>query len=505
LRLESAATAAKVDATAAKVDATAAKVDANAAKVDANAAKVDATAAKVDATAAKVDAIAAAAVPQREHMTSPAVLGSRTLEALQEPGGVFTFEGAPGPPVLGEPELAELQDVREADNESGVVRYLTPKLWDILHSCRDEPSVAPLRHLLVNSEKNGWLDYLDRTVSADKLQKPDLFVTWEPFVRVSPGSGKQGSGDKFFCGPLAHRTLQQDGCVRAVLEAKKDALSPADFGELVGYHSHLPGRVNGVLFNHTDFWLTEAMNGRVCRVEKCQWGQSGTLPLLQRHFAAVCRPPPLAVLLAKLLLDLDVTLMRHGDSSFLGAGASGRVFAVQSASGAPQALKVVVHAGSLLSFSNEFALLQAAASSGAPVVEVVPDSLKEYPGLGGGYLMASVGSRVAIDTFARMRRVFDSLQAVHAAGAIHGDARLPNVIEVGGIARWADFVNAAVRPALQHATFVEHAREDMLTLSCSVLNVGKESLPVSVADAVGRYEPHVSAQAVAEAAWAAKR
>lgn len=465
----------------------------------------DATAAaSAAAAAANAAAAAAAAGPQREHVTSPAVLGSRTLAELRAAkgrAGEYDFAGSAGPAVLDAEQQAEM--TAGQGKEKNVVRIITPKLWDILTTAASvrgpaEPTASPLQLLLVNSEECRWLDHLEQPVIESMLQKPDLYVTWQPFVNFTGPGDDQGTGDNFYFGGLAHRRLQLDGVVPLILEAKKAALTNSDFGELVSYHSHLPGRVNGVLFNAEEFWLTEATNGHVSRVEKGRWAQAGTHGLLLQHFSAVLQPPPLAVLLGRLVTELNVTLV--DGCSFLGAGASGRVFAVKTASGAVQALKVVATTGPLLFLKDEFSLLEAAAAKGAPVVPVVAGSLKQYPGIGGGYLMAEVGTAIKLSSQKWMRRIFGALHRVHAAGAFHGDARLPNVIKLGKkTVHWVDFVAAV----FDHPAALEHAQADMKTLAASVLN---QEPPAAVTAEVEAYDlTPASAKAIADAVWAAKQ
>lgn len=93
-------------------------------------ARLDALRLEQAATAAKVDAIAAAA-PQQEHVTSPALLASRTLEVLRAATlaatgrtGVFDFADSAGPPVLDEQQLVDLRAARDMDKEVGIIRYL---------------------------------------------------------------------------------------------------------------------------------------------------------------------------------------------------------------------------------------------------------------------------------------------------------------------------------------------------------------------------------------------
>jgi len=103
------------------------------------------------------------------------------------------------------------------------------------------------------------------------------------------------------------------------------------------------------------------------------------------------------------------------------------------ATGRTLALKVVlgVSQGDL---TFEFEQLEKAAAAGAPVVSVVPGSLRYFPQCkGGGYLMNEVlqpfeGPNLRPLSPASITAAWVALHHLHAKGFAHGDARLPNLM-----------------------------------------------------------------------------
>ena len=451
---------------------------------------------------AKVDAMLSASAPSKD-MTSPSVLGGRFLKQLANLGSVVDFAEGSGPSVLTD-ELQEKIN-SESEKEEHITHNLTETLWDIVSSAQpNQPNSLPL--MLVNSEMAAWLDHLDKPVDKKNLQKPDFFVSWEPFIKFSKLSGTPGHNiAKFLYGGLAHRSLQLDGCVPIVLEGKKTLLDAEDFADMIDYHSHLPGRVNGVLFNNDSFWLTKATDRIIYSVVKCRWTQLGTRSLLQQHFSAVLNAPPLADLLSQLVRNLNVKLVRSPDrkSCFLGAGGSGRVFTVQDNAGQIRALKVVANCrGPPL--RDEFTLLDKAARDGAPVIPPVLESLTLIAGLGGGYLLANVGLPITVSTRDWVFRVFESLRLIHEKGLVHGDARVPNVIDVDGEAQWVDFIG----PSPFFST-TEDARNDMKILTASVLRTQPDNVDKTITSLIDNFpvglpgtESASALQAVVTAVWA---
>jgi hypothetical protein len=286
---------------------------------------------------------------------SYAAVGSEALTALEksnkisvEPSGTDSIEGAP---VASSDDLERL---RLCATERALVAAITPLLRAArgFGEARNAAEADPCARVLVNSERVAWLDALHAPLPAEQLKKPDLFATWAPFW-----SGTDDPAHGAF-GRLAARALQLDGCACEFYEAKVGAgeLSVSDFGQLVDYHSRLPGSVRSALFNAREFWLVHSIDKDPLLLIKSEWQARGSRALL-RSFFADAPEPPLVPLLRHVARALRVGFVRvecaaataggalprnPATSSFLGAGGSSRVFAVRPTSdgGVLRALKV---------------------------------------------------------------------------------------------------------------------------------------------------------------------
>jgi len=414
-------------------------------------------------------------------------------------------------------------------DEAALVRALTPTLR-ALRGCVLGDAAAleadACARVLVNSERAKWLDGLGAALPLSQRKKPDLFLTHYPFWR---GMVREGAA----FGVLSGRDLQLDGCVREIFEAKDSvsALTTSDFGQFFDYLANLPGVSRGALFDRRALWLCEALDGTPVRLVKTTWDATGSRALFVGFFESPA-PEPALVTTARLVMKaLSVRPCEEdaGAGSFLGAGATGRVFCVRAVppaggaparlggAAAPWALKLscAASAGDLM---QEFALLSAAAARGAPVVRVVPNSLRDVSDAGGrrvgsGYLMAEVLAPVLITSRRRCRDAFAALAALHAADIAHGDARLPNLLARsgggGGGAQlvWVDLCVAGTGAAACAA--------DRAQLAASVLRPpagDAPALPAGVARALaerdaageGDYDAVADAVYVALAAQAAQ-
>ena len=450
-----------------------------------------------------------AAVPT----TTPAALGALTMTALEKiAGGISVFEETSGEPVLDEAGALALEACAD---EASIVRTVTPALWRLAGAdgVDDGHGVCPV---LVNSEHIGWLDDPKHPRPSNQLSKPDLFRTWTPFYLPRQASSSQGSGPAFVFGSLASPLLQRDGCVREVYEAKAVRLADTQFGELVAYQRLIQGGCGGMLFNAREFWLYASENGHPVRLIKSSWRVPGSAALVRSFFAEFRAQPPVLQALVTLLHQLRVRL---ADSPFLGAGSRGRVFRVvrkAAHAGAADdmiALKVCPPRNAQWhDIGHEFEALLAAQSCGAPVARVDPASLhllEDGEGGGGGFLLLDVGSPVKVTSLHACTSVFSALQALHSCGVIHGDARLPNLIQLaGGRLVWIDLLSgmcsphvrgSAVRPGL--------ARFDAHVLAKSMLGLESAAddaaLPDTVRGALEEYSIERACTHLAAAVWAA--
>ena len=462
------------------------------------------THAALSTATAQLASLAARLTAQTIHDTTPAALGDKTLAALHLSDRVDDFTGGDGDAVL---DAEQQRALLLCKSEAEVVRFLTPVLWRLRVT---DDAADPCRSVLVNSENLAWLDNLASPLRGMRL-KPDLFVAPRICVSTQPGSATQGSGDCFLFGRLADARLQRDGCVRELYEAKFGNLTDQHFGELVTYHRLIPGECRGMLFNERGFWLFSSYDAQPVALVRSNWTTPGSANRLRRFLDdAPPPPPPFLPLLRRLLTDLRLrpvnAALGEAGTAFLGAGATGRVFAVvrstPAAEGAARMALKVVPAGAgagdpsevLCNLGAEFEALVDAAARGAPVVAPVPGSLVLVPPLGGGFLLARCGAAFDAGSLSACTAAFASLAALHGRGVVHGDARLANLVLVDQKPAWIDLNGGILTgPALaSHLPIYSHL--DAETLAASVLRLPRGSsaqapqLPPPVSAALAAYD-----------------
>jgi hypothetical protein len=448
--------------------------------------------------------------------TSPAQLAHVSLEALRASGNVIVASPTEGTPVLTAAQQAALQTVGEHDGEAGVVKFLTPVLarLRLVAGAGGGGDADPCRPALVNSERFQWLAPPAAAARADLRFKPDLFFSWLPFVALRGGAdGQGGAADGFYFGALAGPALQRERCAPELYEAKRGRLSDGDFGELVAYHRCVPGRCRGLLFGAEEFWAYESAHGLPVRLTKDRWAAGGAEGRLRAFLSAASAEPPLVALLRRLLLDLSAAPLHVAGRCYLGSGAFGHVFTVSlPGHDAPHALKAVLRTEPA-PFSAEFARMCALAARGAPIVAPVPGSLRLYEadsgggeggGFSGGYLMQRVGAPHAVGELRRLTAAFGALRALHSFDAVHGDARLPNLLDMGSEElAWIDLRTAAPASGEGLAALKRH---DAHTLARSALGLaGGAPLPAAVGAALAGWgEDGCGVEEAARAVWVAR-
>ena len=427
---------------------------------------------------------------------SPASVGEATLAQLR--GRAAILEN-PGPVSDAAPFATQIDTARFAvcARERDLAAAVAPLLCEARGFVREgEAEPWQCARVLGNSEEVQWLDALDAPLPPQQWRKPDLFVTWGPFLRCCRAAEPGAAGAT--AGALAGRALQQDGCVNELYEAKvgTGSLTSTDFGQLVDYHSRLPGSVRSALFNARQFWLFHSIDKEPLLLIKSEWQARGSRALL-RSFFADAPEPPLVHLLRFVAHALSVGFVHvecaaatasggqarnPGTSSFLGAGGSSRVFAVRPAGdgGVLRALKVSA-ALSKSALAYEFDVLRRAAAMGAPVIDAVEGSLTFFEGgdeggggviyYGGGFLLQHVCERASIRSDAHCVAAFAALCKLHEAGFAHGDARLPNLLARQGADGRQQLLWIDLRKAAEGTTLDAAQRADAEALATSVLKL----------------------------------
>lgn len=405
-----------------------------------------------------------------------------------------------GTPALSISEAARLSQVAATEFEAGFVANMAGHLRRLcLPASAQAAPPDPYRLVLVSSVARKWLVQPAPLLRKDLRLRPDLLLTWAPFVKFSDGGEATGE--------LGGYHLQQNGCVAALFEAERGTLSEAHFGRLCGYHMCIQkGACRGMLLGPASFQLYKTVNTSPAMLVKGEWTTPGSAEAIRSFFSGV-EEPPLLLLMRAVARSLGVQPVHAGGRCYLGSGACGHAFAVGDPAH-PHALKVVV-TPEPWSVTSEFALLEFAASRGAPVVRPVPGSLRadiaaERGVTGSGYLLEAVGVPFSVVSPATCASAFRSLAACHKAGVLHGDARVPNLLAVGpqGDPAWIDL---RVTPPL--GASLETLRAcDVRTLARSITTPrdAHAALHGDVDAAIARYRPDDadSVAAVAAAVWA---
>jgi tRNA A-37 threonylcarbamoyl transferase component Bud32 len=394
-------------------------------------------------------------------------------------------------------------------NEAAIVNALTQRLESL---CVSNDPGDPCPMVLVNSENYAWLRPEPSQPSSNLDFKPDLWLTWKPFVLY-----KTADDARFPQGVLAGAALQHLGCIAGFLEAKDVPLRAPEFGKLVTYHSCVGKHASchGMLFNAEAFFLYATTGGYPIKRIDGTLKQKGSARVVSDFFASV-KEPSLLQALRLLLQVLETRPVHVAGQCYLGSGAHGHVFTVAgpaSGGGGVRALKVVLfhNKEAKVRFIREFACMREAAKAGAPVVHAVDATMHSVDlddgTQAGGYLLETVGkpllatgNRIKLST---VKAAFEVLASLHSHEIIHGDARLANLVYVGTTLKWIDI--CVGQPSVA-AEFQRSSVEDVESLARSALLLRYDApLPGAVASAAAayRYADEVSVRAVIDAVWAA--
>jgi hypothetical protein len=388
---------------------------------------------------------------------SMAQKGFEAIGRLENPKEVFRpVEGTPS--VLFQTE----QDVlHELTKEKDVVEYLTRHFEQIF----TEDNVV-----VVNSEKCGWID----TGGGKKnLQQPDLLICHKALYTTNP---KIKDGTRRF-GGLSHWILRD--CIGAIMEAKLSFAGhlTSAMGQIVNYSGYIAHACNekvvkGVLFDKHKLYFVRMNDGTLARSVECKWTDAGSKSFLRNWL----QPP------GSWMKLLDAACQQHSlavePGSFLGYGADGRVFKVSKQEPEPDgtlkeyAVKLVLKENFNHLTCESDKLQSAHAVCPNLVIRVVHPGQK-FKNIG-GFMVIELGTKVERDEY---KRIIEALVNLHRFDIVHGDARVNNVVEVGGSIKWIDFREAEIVTdnSIDQQEQPNLKTIDMTTLMKSLLQINYET------------------------------
>ena len=337
---------------------------------------------------------------------------------------------------------------RSLPAERVFVASITPFLSELIR-------MADSSSLLINSEDIQWIPSVEGTV--DNRDKPDLFMV--PHIAFIPHplphptrheASKQAfkvrnsfpSYEYLFgeCAP----PLRDSVC--CLFEAKKTISIPNDLGEIFPklqnlYHHTFVLDYYCVLFDPQELYLLLFSHNGLRSYHHLQWTTPKSRSFFLNWLSPICRRPSWYQSFLKSCEEFKVNPIRSG---FLGSGATGKVFKVESneRKGEMWALKVVDH--HIDSLRREFEIMNRLHSISFP--SFIKDSLPylspqcdnpfylgdvEHPTVG-SLLLGPIGESIVKEerSFDLFSQLLNSLFNLHRFLIRHGDPRMPNIIRV---------------------------------------------------------------------------
>jgi hypothetical protein len=381
---------------------------------------------------------------------TPVARGALILKELTAAGRVLDFTDCAriddgGDAMITEAQLPLLQNLNEAELCITLYPLLAP-LFEMHGSC------------LVNSERVGWIPQVPGAPQFNR--KPDFFAA--PLYLYY--GEKAYAADRLVDAKL--RALRQitpmkyggmPWNVRDLLDMTievKEKYGTVGLGELEIYlgfiAKDLPDRcfeARGMFIWDKGFILTKSFGGKVHHITKALWHTPGSKDLIS---AFVLGRPPNPHKLAIELLCRDNNLTPE-PCGYLGRGTRGVVIKCRS-HGELVALKVVVGQDNVDEIEKELELL-ANFSKKADIITPCSCLLRAVDvnptGVGSaghikipcaGYLMKSVGVPAPHSSLSEKIAIVVSLNGLHKANIVHGDARLTNVVLVDEKLLWVDLM-----------------------------------------------------------------
>jgi len=386
---------------------------------------------------------------------TPSTVGNKAFESLQASQSWIELEGS------GERILSSKVDANTLQNESELIRLLTPRLRDLVAKAAE---ILGIPLVLVNTERHAY--FKDPHGGADP--KPDMLVTHPAFYTWNlSNTDKHYQGENFIFGEGADWCLRD--CWEVIMEWKKE-IGPNSFsalGEGIEYASRKSFvSSKGVA---ADWKATRFTRLMICdahrfhlvlcdeaRAMRCVWGEwvapgseQAVVDFLVRGFQpdsdGLSRVwiDAIGVLCTEFKVELRLPC-KEEHTCFLGAGSGGRVFRVipQDPGGEPCALKVGLGDVACSQIREEWSKYQLFSAEFGEAREILIAISKHYESpkrTFASILVVPVGTELP-RTKKSIKSALEGLMKLSKAGFRHGDARRYNVIWVPAEERckWLD-------------------------------------------------------------------
>lgn len=295
---------------------------------------------------------------------------------------------------------------------------------------------------LVDSEDDPFLPVPGRKIYdiEETFHKPDLHVIHRAlWTATKPSVG----------GIVFGKTSVN--CIRdmiSILEGKIDPLTNTQIGTLMKYLHYwyycrgvraARSCVSGIVFYDKDFVYCEYNGCLFANFLRCGWADPGSRALFVRLVVELPTRTTFSGIVDAVCAVFNVTI---NSGSFLGRGIEGTVLDVCDENGTHYAIKI--YSGGHHAVRAQMVQTAHATLAGVPgITNAIVHSVGAVQSVNGasGFLLSEVGLRVKRSDFqtkAAALSLLRLLRVFHVAGYCHGDARLANIVNIGGVLKWID-------------------------------------------------------------------
>ena len=374
--------------------------------------------------------------------------GKREMAYLRKHKLLRRLTTVNGRSVLDQKQKEELENLKQHKNfsEASLCQFFTPIFQGMV---KEASNRVGYQLCLVNCEWHRWVEGIDKHASKCG---PDFFVTHPAFYKSIDSSKNQVSGcERFRFGVPSHWCLRDS--IQICIEMMLDDW-PKHVGQVKTYSGLISHNTVGaavdeeriqetsfLLGDTTTFRLLACFQGVVRLGVEGQWDAPGSRDKIIRFIMKKSLGNPFAQAMDQLCRQFNVTHSNLSASSecLLGLGSDGRVFQVQSNTGALYALKMATGDSGCSAIWEEYTKyitfrdVLSQSGSFVSMCNYYMDPKRQYAGL----LVEPVGESLE-------KQEDQILQALHSLRSLtklrlrHGDARLANVIWHRNKALWVD-------------------------------------------------------------------